>query len=106
MGESVFLDKYWKVSTIKCWSYYVICEGHKVIMKLGRTVCIFVFLLKTVYETQLKQISILSKLYFFGVKIVYLTPLKNSSNLHEFQKLSGPLPKNWNQSKYWKLSPM
>jgi hypothetical protein len=28
MGESVFLDKYWKFSTIKCWSYYVTCFGN------------------------------------------------------------------------------
>jgi hypothetical protein len=32
------------------------------------------------------------KNYFF-VKNVYLTPLKNSSNLHESKELSGLLPK-------------
>jgi hypothetical protein len=29
MSESVFLDKYWKCSTIKRWSYYVTCESRK-----------------------------------------------------------------------------
>ena len=57
MGESDFLDKYWKFSTI---------------------------------NTDQNPL----KIFNFFSKNAYLTPWKKtSSNLHESQELSGPLPK-------------
>ena len=53
----------------------------------------FLFLLKTVYETQLIYNEDLLKIFNFLVKNGNLTSLKKtSSNLHESQELSGPLP--------------
>ena len=60
----------------------------------------YFFFIKTVYETQIKQTRILSK-FLISLSKMHTPPYKKkSSNLHGSQELSGPLPKKTNQSKY------